>query len=336
MSDQRDLYGDVNRVVRSWLREDRHEDANRVLGAVLDEVDTTPQRGTGRFARRTPTMNKFIALGLAAAAVVVAAFIGIQYFGGSNVGGPGPSETPVPSASPIALLNAPNPLDPDSRYQVNAGPGLDVTVAVPSGWSGSGDWVVIGPRGNDAPDGMAVRFYSGALNLYVNPLNPAISGARRSAGHSDPQYVTDRSIFLGVYPVESVYGDPCQWQGSLPDPQVGPTVDDFATALANQPTREGTMTDVTLDGYSGKKVTLSTPADINFADCDLGIFGTWTETGSIEPSRYSQGPGQVEDVYIIDVDGVRLVLDASWFPDQATPDELAELASVISSMDIQP
>ena len=143
-------------------------------------------------------------------------------------------------------------------------------------------------------------------------------------------------IFLGVYPVESVYGDPCQWQGSLPDPPVGPTVDDFATALVGQAMRDATVADVTLDGYSGKRVTLHTPADINFADCDLRIFGTWTEAGSNDPSRYSQGPGQVEDVYIIDVEGTRTILDASWFPDRSDPESVAEITDIIDSIDFQP
>ena len=35
---------DVNRAIRSWLHEDRHEDASRIAGAVLDQVETTPQR----------------------------------------------------------------------------------------------------------------------------------------------------------------------------------------------------------------------------------------------------------------------------------------------------
>ena len=34
---------DIDRTVRSWLNEDRHEDADRVLGTVLDQVDTSPQ-----------------------------------------------------------------------------------------------------------------------------------------------------------------------------------------------------------------------------------------------------------------------------------------------------
>jgi hypothetical protein len=35
---------DVTRAIRSWLREDRHEDASRIAGAVLDQVATTRQR----------------------------------------------------------------------------------------------------------------------------------------------------------------------------------------------------------------------------------------------------------------------------------------------------
>ncbi len=74
MTDFKTSDRDVNRAIRSWLREDRHEDVSRVAGAVLDQVDTTPQRrSTWWPARRTPTMNKFLAIGLGAAAVVVVA-----------------------------------------------------------------------------------------------------------------------------------------------------------------------------------------------------------------------------------------------------------------------
>ena len=37
---------DVNRAIRSWLHEDRHEDVSRIAGAVLDRVEATPQRRT--------------------------------------------------------------------------------------------------------------------------------------------------------------------------------------------------------------------------------------------------------------------------------------------------
>lgn len=48
---------DVTRIVRSWLREERHEDAGRVLDMVLAELDTTPQRRSWWPARRFPIMN---------------------------------------------------------------------------------------------------------------------------------------------------------------------------------------------------------------------------------------------------------------------------------------
>ena len=41
MSTDRDV---TTRIVRSWLHEDAHEDADRILNLVLDHIDTTPQR----------------------------------------------------------------------------------------------------------------------------------------------------------------------------------------------------------------------------------------------------------------------------------------------------
>ena len=35
---------DTTRVVRSWLRADEHESADRLLHTVLARLDTTPQR----------------------------------------------------------------------------------------------------------------------------------------------------------------------------------------------------------------------------------------------------------------------------------------------------
>ena len=74
---------DVNRAIRSWLHEDRHEDASRLAEAVLDQVDTIPQRRATWWPRwRTPIMNRIVTIGLAAAAVVViATFVGARLFG---------------------------------------------------------------------------------------------------------------------------------------------------------------------------------------------------------------------------------------------------------------
>ena len=97
---------DVTRAIRSWLHEDRHEDVSRIAAAVLDQVEATPQRrATWWPARRTPTMNKLVPIGLGAAAVVVASSSVSQLFG-SPSGGVGSSATPTPeptaSPEPIA------------------------------------------------------------------------------------------------------------------------------------------------------------------------------------------------------------------------------------------
>jgi hypothetical protein len=81
------------RIVLSWLREETHENAERVLLRALDEVDTTPQRRSWRPAWRTNRMKAFANLIAAAAAVLVVAIVGYQFLpGGSGPGGPRPSQ----------------------------------------------------------------------------------------------------------------------------------------------------------------------------------------------------------------------------------------------------
>jgi hypothetical protein len=91
---------DVTRIVRSWLRTDEHESADRVLDIVLDRLDTTPQRRAWWPARRIADVNTYAKLLIAAAAIVVVAVIGINLLpAGTGVGG-GPAATPTPSPSP--------------------------------------------------------------------------------------------------------------------------------------------------------------------------------------------------------------------------------------------
>ena len=87
-----------DRIVRSWLHEDRHEDATRVLDSVLTDVDTTPQRRSGWTAWRASAMNRFVVVGLGAAAVVAVLLIGSQLLGSPPPGGPGASASSEPTS----------------------------------------------------------------------------------------------------------------------------------------------------------------------------------------------------------------------------------------------
>jgi hypothetical protein len=128
--------------------------------------------------------------------------------------------------------------------------------------------------------------------------------------------------------VAHVYADPCQWQDGFVDPPVGPTVDDLATALATQPQRgESVPVDVTIDGYQGKMIELSVPDDINFADCDNGQFHSWE-------GRFHQAPGQIDRIYILDVGGQRLLIDANFVPGTSEA-ALAEHQAVFDSIQLE-
>ena len=145
----------------------------------------------------------------------------------------------------------------------------------------------------------------------------------------------DDDTFMGVvfwpFPgdFEDVYTDPCHWAGTETDPPVGPTVDDLVNALASQSMRgDPTPTDVTIDGYQGKLVEMSVPDDVVIADCDLGEFRSWN-------GRFHQGPGQRDDVYILDLNGQRQVLVVHRMPG-VTSTGLAEQQAVVDSIDFLP
>jgi hypothetical protein len=138
--------------------------------------------------------------------------------------------------------------------------------------------------------------------------------------------------------VSTVPADPCHWQRG--GPKVGPTVDDLATALANQSRRHATTPrDVTLAGYAGKHLTLTVPAHIEygldeFSSCDQGYFVSWNEPPSSAFERYHQGPGQVDELWILDIHGFRLVIDATYWLNTPAQD-LAEIHRIVKSVRIE-
>jgi hypothetical protein len=153
------------------------------------------------------------------------------------------------------------------------------------------------------------------------------------------------TVAMQLWDVHQVYGHPCQWDGTLFQP--GPRVDDLAEALIEVPMRNATQpTEVSLDGFVGKYLEWSVPADIemdeqgDFPDCDLTDdghrdFKSWTGTGNgWGTNRYHQGPGQVDRLWILDVDGKRLVIDAFDMP-LATHEEREELVGVVESIEFE-
>ena len=113
-----------------------------------------------------------------------------------------------------------------------------------------------------------------------------------------------------------------------PRPTDRSSVDGLVAGLASQKSRHATAaTDVTLDGFTGKYMELTVPARIDLADCDDGEFRTW-----IDPTGGARNlePGQRDLLWIVDVDGSRLVIDAALGPD-TTPQDRADRIQMVES-----
>ena len=138
---------------------------------------------------------------------------------------------------------------------------------------------------------------------------------------------TPRELAVSVWKVADVYANGCQWLGPTIHP--GATVDELAAVLAARPLRNATApVAVSVGGYHGKYLEWSVPADINFSDCNGSLFKSWNDGAG---DRYQQGPGQVDRLWILDVEGHRLVIDATYMPGSTVRDR-EELAQVVNSI----
>lgn len=303
MNDLKTSDRDLNRAIRSWLHEDRHEDASRLTGAVLDQVEATPRRrSTWWPARRTPIMNKFVTIGLGAAAVVVLVLVGAQILGPpSNLGGSGEATpTPVPAGT---VEPTPEGLLSEGTHLLFDGGRQQISVAIPApDWYGDVDNAVLVKNDNaDAPDGAGLLVFAGTTAVLPKDLY--------------------------------VYGDPCHWETTRPDTPVN-TVDEAVTALASQASRDAsTPIDITVDGHAGKLIILHVPDDARFSDCDQGEFRTLVEEyddGSGTGARFAQDPGQIDKLWVLyGNDGV-VIIDAAYY--EGTPQSVIdELDAIVAS-----
>lgn len=283
---------DPDRMIHAFIGEGEETLDDQVYDAVRAEIEQKRQRaGLGPW--RTPVMNKIVTFGLAAAAVVAAVFIGVQLFGspGGGLGSqatptPEPTEVPTPAPSADAFL----PVGPFLVADAEAPEGAPrITVTIPaSGWTSLPDF-----------GGLT----KGAIT----------DGASQAA------------VLLWAWPVGEefeVYGDPCQWQSTIPDTPAT-TVDEIAAALAAQASRDGSdPVDVTVNGYTGKKVTLHVPDDAVFENCAGRTFASYGVAGAPTPVRTHQGPGQVDEIWILNVNGAVSIIHVMYGPE--TPAGLIE------------
>jgi hypothetical protein len=248
--------------------------------------------------RRTTRRRKTAAFALAAAIGVVAVVIVIGTLGDEP--GTEPGAQPIPSGQPIPPL--PSGFVEPGRYVVaSREPGLAgsyrISIEVPVGYDGYDSFFVL----------------------------------KRS-------FSTEAAV--GAMAISGVFADPCQWKGTLLDGSAVSSTDDVVAALENQTgLRVSTPTDVTVDGLAGTYMERRVPAQTRISDCDgaetpeqAPVFNVYRSPGYGNRLLH---PGQLQQLWILDLDGVPLVIEAS--SDAGTSAQVqAELVEMVESVQIDP
>ena len=136
----------------------------------------------------------------------------------------------------------------------------------------------------------------------------------------------DSAEFLAVYAVENVTHDACHVsKKNLFRP--GPSVQDLADALAAQKSSSTTKPEpVSLAGYDGLYLEMTGPRDISkCVEFPAGPFD----------GRGIYGDSQVDRLWILDVDGQRLVVDASHAETSPASDN-DKLTAMVNTLEFVP
>ena len=127
-----------------------------------------------------------------------------------------------------------------------------------------------------------------------------------------------------VWTIDTVDLQPCKTSGPT---RIGPSPDALAEALSRQRLTTTTAPErIELGGHQGLYLEVTAPTGRGFTDCDS--FDLWANDGG--GLRYLQGPGQVERLWILDVPGERLVIDAS-STQGVTPSQEQQLRQMVES-----
>jgi hypothetical protein len=285
-------------------------------------------------------MPNIVKVAAAAVAVLIVVVVGFQFLPASGgVGGPTvtPVPTPAPTPSPtVAPAPSPSPSPPafpilfpsgplpagSHTIQPFVGPGglcvaesldagcteagaeddaIRITLTVPDGWSGLEYSIVPTVESYSPPGGGSLTFMRGGWLYTISQV----------CGGSGPDFPNGPNI------------------------PTGKTVGEFVTALVDHPDLDVTSpVDVTLGGYSGKYLELRAPA--NTTTDELGPDPSGCNGYFVwEPGIYAQGPNALWRIWVLDVDGVRVVVRSDSFPG-TSPQVQAQLQAILDSIQIQP
>jgi hypothetical protein len=153
-------------------------------------------------------------------------------------------------------------------------------------------------------------------------------------------------VGVSITTVVNLVRDGCH--SSWADPPIGPTVNDLVIALAALAPFQVTSApkDVTIYGYSGTHLAWTVPDlpmtgngdNRRFTGCVDGKLKSWVAPFDTEPGDAFYGytgPGYVEEFWILDVEGTRLMMTSGQSPGSPAKD-VAERDAILASIRIEP
>jgi hypothetical protein len=160
-------------------------------------------------------------------------------------------------------------------------------------------------------------------------------------GHVYNKYHDSEDDEMGFYAVvvDEIYADACAGSASGLAADIGPSVDDLAAALLEQPgpLASGPV-DTTLGGFPAIRIDLTVPEDFDLTACNLyehGFLGLQVWYSRPADKYFVLAPNTTASVYILDVDGQRQVILTGTRSTTSDEDE-AELQSILDSIRFQP
>ncbi len=309
---------DPDRLIDAFLMEGQTELPDQVYDAVRATIERKRQRAViGPW--RMPTMNKFVPIGVGAGAVVVALVVGARLLAPPASSGIGVSPSVAPSVQPSAAPSISSP---------SAKPSPRTDASLPDG-----PYVA---TGSDDPVKVTFNIASAGWMAFRD-----FDGVTKDDDGKDPPTTVGAALLAWAWPAETginVYGDPCKWRTTAPrTPATTPAA--IAAAFAAQATTESTQpVDVTVGGFAGKSITLRVPLSFDlptgtreeeFAACDDDTYAFYGIEGRTDNERNAQGAGQVDELWILDVNGSIVILDSATSP--ATPTAVVEEARAMAA-----
>jgi hypothetical protein len=293
-------YRNPDQIIRAFLSEGLEELSDGVYDSVRDQLHHNRQRVViGPW--RLPIMNSnTFRVAVAAVAVIVIAFVGIRFLlpGSSSHGGPPEATaTPAPSVEPSVA-----PSGPPLLYNL--------------------------PTGD-----LAAGTYELSLAIPVRLAFTLPEGFNHDRGGIEAIHgTTGLNDGIEFQFASNVYPDPCHRAAGAADPAVGPGVDELVAAMTTMVGfQAGPVTDLTIAGFAAKAFDLTN--EIDQSTCDEGDIRTFVWAGDSAPNGSSVGSGEQQRIYVVDVQGARLMIMTYYFATPGSPAGEAAAATLAAIVD---